>query len=501
MTDAAQVGDDAAAATDGRASRPHGEVEAGWNGFYRWGPPVLLGLGTLFAVVTAELMDSAAERLLAAVLVLLSALLQLVWSRYTRRHTQAHEARSRQRQAQTQTQPQTQPQTQTQTQTQTHATCQARKAGEAHQAGEYGRTREGGRTPAVAAPPSPRGAATYYWLRGALAFALTWLNPFFGLYATIGYFDVGRLVRRFRAQQLGLLFTAVTMAGSQSSGLPPRDAVHWVVFAGLFSVNALLVLLFSHFAGREAQRDEARATTIEQLERANARLERALTENAGLHAQLLLQAREAGIADERGRLAVEIHDTLAQGLTGIVTQLQATIDAPDPATATAHTTRALDLARESLGEARRSVHGLGPAALEHDELPCALRKTVDEWAKAHGVRAEFTVTGDVEPLHEEVAATLLRIAQEALTNTARHAAASRVGVTLSYMDDEVTLDVRDDGRGFAPHVPAPAPDARRGFGLGGMAARAERVAGTLEVESEPGQGTALSARLPLVRHV
>ena len=529
MTEAAQVGDDAATAddhaatvddvaatadhhaakaddhatADDRANRPHRDVETGRNGFYRWGPPVLLGLGTLFAVITAELMDSAAERLLAVVLVLLSALLQLVWSRYVHRHTQAHETQAHETQA-----PETRALETRAPETQEPAARQPREAGEAHRAGEYGRTREGGRTPSVAAPPSPRGAATYYWLRSALAFALTWLNPFFGLYAAIGYFDVGYLVRRFRAQQLGLLFAAVTIAGSQSSGLPPRDATHWVVFAGLFSVNALLVLLLSHFAGREAQRDEARATTIAQLERANARLERALTENSGLHAQLLLQAREAGIADERGRLAAEIHDTLAQGLTGIVTQLQATIDAPDPATAATHTSRALDLARESLGEARRSVHGLGPAALEHDELPCALRKTVEEWAGTHRVRAEFTVTGEVEPLHEEVAATLLRIAQEALANTARHAAASRVGVTLSYMDDEVTLDVRDDGRGFDPHPPAPAPDSpvpaaasRRGFGLGGMAARAERVAGTLEVESEPGQGTALSARLPLVRHV
>lgn len=466
MTDAAHGGD--GPTTLERPGLPHGDIEAGWNGFYRWGPHVLLALGTLFALVTVEITPSTTERVLVGVLVLLTALLQLGWSRYAHRHPTNR---------------------------------------------KYGRTEGDGRTSvSAAAPPSPRGAAAYYCLRSGFAFALCWLNPFFGIYAAIGYFDVGHLIRRFRAQRVGLLFTAVTIAGSQSSGLPPRDATHWVVFAGLFSVNSLLVLVLSHFAMRESQRDESRVATIAELERTNARLEQALTENAGLHAQLLLQAREAGIADERGRLAAEIHDTLAQGLTGIVTQLQATIDAPDPDTATTHTRRALDLAWESLGEARRSVHGLGPAALEHDELPCALRKTVEEWAGSHGVRAEFTVTGEVEPLHEEVAATLLRIAQEALANTARHAAASRVGVTLSYMDDEVTLDVRDDGRGFDPHAPArhapaPVPDApvpaaaaRRGFGLGGMAARAERVAGTLEVESEPGQGTALSARLPLVRH-
>ena len=99
----------------------------------------------------------------------------------------------------------------------------------------------------------------------------------------------------------------------------------------------------------------------------------------------------------------------------------------------------------------------------------------------------------------EVAATLLRIAQEALANTAKHAGATRAGVTLSYMGDEVTLDVRDDGRGFDPVAVVPR-SRTGGFGLAGMRARAERVAGAVAVESEPGQGTAISARVPLVRH-
>jgi signal transduction histidine kinase len=114
------------------------------------------------------------------------------------------------------------------------------------------------------------------------------------------------------------------------------------------------------------------------------------------------------------------------------------------------------------------------------------------------VRAEFTVTGTTEQLHDEVSATLLRIAQEALSNAARHARADRVGVTLSFMGDEVTLDVRDDGTGFDPAA-VPARTRTGGFGLDGMRARAERIAGSLTVESEPGHGTAVSARVPLVR--
>jgi signal transduction histidine kinase len=107
------------------------------------------------------------------------------------------------------------------------------------------------------------------------------------------------------------------------------------------------------------------------------------------------------------------------------------------------------------------------------------------------VPAAVTATGVPRPLHPEIESTVLRVTQEALSNVDKHAAAGRVGLTLSYMDDEVTLDVRDDGVGF---VPAPGP----GFGLPGMRRRVQRLAGTLHVESEPGGGTAISAALPAV---
>ncbi|CAL9589158.1 hypothetical protein SUDANB176_05197 [Streptomyces sp. enrichment culture] len=345
--------------------------------------------------------------------------------------------------------------------------------------------------------PSPAGTA-YFVLRTAISFALTWMNPLFAFHAVVGYFGSERLVPRWLVAP-GLLVTAVTVAGSQSGGLPPRDRTGWMVFGAVLAVNVALLLLFAHLATLEEDRARTQAATIAELERTNAALQQALDENAALHAQLLVQAREAGVADERRRLAAEIHDTIAQGLTGIIAQLQVVASAPDPEVARAHVVRATDLARESLGEARRSVHNLAPVALDRDGLPEALQKTVTEWGERTGVRADFTVTGTVEPLHEEVAATLLRIAQEALSNTARHAKAARVGVTLSHIGDEVTLDIRDDGRGFDPRV-RPARTGTGGFGLDGMRARAERIAGSLTVESEPGLGTAVSARVPLVRH-
>lgn len=352
-----------------------------------------------------------------------------------------------------------------------------------------------GRAMGTRAQPSCRGAV-YYWLRWAIAFTGALINPFFAFYAAAGYFDAARLLPR-RTVKPGLFASAVILAGSQSGGLLPDDPGQWALFGGLLAVNMALVAVMSHFDAQEQERAHAQAAAIQELERTNAALQAALDENAALHAQLLVQAREAGVADERRRLAAEIHDTIAQGLTGIIAQLQVVTGTADEAVAREHLDRAAALARHSLGEARRSVHNLAPVALEHDSLPEALKKTVVEWAERTGVRAGFTVTGTAVPLHDELESTLLRIVQEALSNAARHAAAARLGVTLSYMDGEVTLDVRDDGRGFDP-LALPARTGAGGFGLDGMRARAERVAGALTVESEPGQGTAVSARVPLV---
>ncbi|MFF0472906.1 sensor histidine kinase [Streptomyces sp. NPDC004284] len=347
--------------------------------------------------------------------------------------------------------------------------------------------------PGVVRIPGAPGPAsvTYFVLRTALGFTLTWVSPFFAVFACVGYFDAFHLLPpRPAYARAGLLAVALTLGGSQSGGLPPRSTVQWAAFGGLFALNACLALGLAHLGGKEIEK----AAT---LARTNARLEQALAENAALQAQLLVQAREAGVADERRRLAAEIHDTIAQGLTGVIAQLQVVSMATDPEVARVHLGRAADLARHSLGEARRSVRNLGPVALEHDDLPEALRKTVADWAERTGVDTRFTVTGTEAPLHDEVAATLLRIAQEALSNAARHSGAGRAGVTLSYMGDEITLDVRDDGRGFDPLARPERGGDGGGFGLDGMRARAERLAGTVTVETAPGEGTAISARVPL----
>ena len=134
------------------------------------------------------------------------------------------------------------------------------------------------------------------------------------------------------------------------------------------------------------QKNDERKRALTELSKANRRLEETLAENAGLHEQLLTQAREAGVLDERHRMAREIHDTLAQGLAGIITQLQAAEQAEhEPVEWRRHFGAAIGLARESLSEARRSVHALRPEPLETARLGEALTDVAGRWSALHGV--------------------------------------------------------------------------------------------------------------------
>lgn len=214
-------------------------------------------------------------------------------------------------------------------------------------------------------------------------------------------------------------------------------------------------------------------------------------------ARLFARSVDMGAVEERNRLAREIHDTLAQGLAGLVAQLQAARSA-GLADRERHLDTASELARSTLVEARRSVQALRPEPLEAARLPDALAAVAGCWSEVSGVPATVTTTGTARQLHPEVEITLLRTGQEALANVGKHAGASRVGVTLSYMEDVVTLDVRDDGIGFDPAgLPEEAADGS-GFGLTGMRQRVARVAGRLEIESAPGEGTAVSATVPAI---
>lgn len=305
----------------------------------------------------------------------------------------------------------------------------------------------------------------------------------FLLFTVTGFFHAFQL-RPWPVGVVGVLATSVVL-NTMTMGVPLPTLPSLGTYLGVITVQTASVGLGVALVEKTTEQHRRRKEMI-------ARLEATLAENAGLHAQLLAQAREAGVVDERQRMAGEIHDTLAQGLTGIITQVQAAQRVWHSSDqAREHVDRALGLARESLAEARRSVQALRPGQLEEAHLPEALDDLVRRWAQDGGVAVRFDVTGDPVPLSPVVEVALFRVAQEALHNVTRHAHAARVGLALSYLTDEVLLDVRDDGQGIDLDG-----HQGQGFGLRSMAQRVRGVGGALEIESSPGEGTAISVRVP-----
>ncbi|MFJ6197521.1 sensor histidine kinase [Micromonospora sp. NPDC092111] len=228
------------------------------------------------------------------------------------------------------------------------------------------------------------------------------------------------------------------------------------------------------------------------LYRESERRRRLIEQLTATRADLAAAEHTAGVLGERERLAREIHDTLAQGLSSIQLLLRAAQRAmPERAdVAAGHVEQARRAAQDNLAEARRFVHALSPPALDARSLPDALRRlcaaTTDRCAPA----VRFRLDGVPVPLPTTHEVALLRIAQSALANAVRHARAGRVELTLSYMGPRVALDVVDDGVGFDP------AGRGAGFGLAAMRSRAAELGGTLAVETTPGQGTAVAVSVP-----
>ena len=338
------------------------------------------------------------------------------------------------------------------------------------------------------------------------------LSPWFGFFTFTGYFWVAEFPHA-SWRVLAVVAVAVLTGSSEAGGF--ATAAHGTggaaFYAGVVGVNVLIAgsLTLSGWLG--AVQHQRRGELVEELSSANERLKTTLAENAELHQRLLEQARENGVRDERQRMAREIHDTLAQGLAGIITQLQAAAEAAsDSVEHRRHHEAAMGLARDSLTEARRSVHALRPMPLEGGSpegarLPGALSDVAARWSALHRVPVEVATTGASRALPADWEVALLRMAQEGLANVGKHAAASHAWLTLSYMEDVIVLDVSDDGCGFDASVSASEPEtadvSAGGFGLTAMRQRVEALGGKLEVESSPGSGTTISASVPAPRSV
>ncbi|MGA5195333.1 sensor histidine kinase [Streptomyces exfoliatus] len=332
---------------------------------------------------------------------------------------------------------------------------------------------------------SRRGAAVWLGVLGASWLVLLWLTPEALWVAFPLYFVQLHLLPARWSLPVVALTAGAAILSYVGHGAPLNPGV----FIGplLGAAVAVATVLGYQALYRESER---RRRLIEEL--------------LATRAELAAAERHAGTLAERERLAREIHDTLAQGLSSIQLLLRAAERALPPGSpASGHIERARQAAQDNLAEARRFVRALSPPDLEHGSLAAALERLCEPGAGSDalgpggaGPRVRFSVSGTPVELPTPYEVALLRIAQSALANTVRHAGASRAEITLSFMDASVTLDVVDDGKGFDPaSVGRPSSDG--GFGLPAMRSRAESLGGTFTVESAPGQGTAVAVSLPL----
>lgn len=305
------------------------------------------------------------------------------------------------------------------------------------------------------------------------------VNPFACIYAFVGYLDAERMMHG-RWGAASVVVTGVIIAIGQSGGVPGIMALP-SLFIGLLAVNVAIASAMMWLSRRRELEARQREEAAEQLAALHRR-------NLALQADLVDQARRAGVAAERSRLSREIHDTVAQGLVGVIAQLESVPDSADPAVRH-RVDRAEESARDCLAEARRAVRALASPLLDEGDLVLALHGLVDRWSRDTGMIADLHVEGEL-PTTPPRADALLRVAQEALANVSRHADAERVRLTLTVHTDELRIDVRDDGQGFDPAT------VRRGHGLTGMAQRMAEAGGSWGLETMPGHGCTVSAAVP-----
>jgi signal transduction histidine kinase len=324
---------------------------------------------------------------------------------------------------------------------------------------------------------------------GLWAFLLAGSADFAWLAFPIFFLHLHLLPRRAALPAIALMTAAVAASQWAASGAPVPHAAAVVgpVLGAVFSVITGLAYAALY---REAENQR-----------------RAADELRGTREELARSQHEAGVLAERERLAREIHDTLAQGLSSIVLLGRAaekSLTDGDTATASERVALVQQTAADNLAEARSFVRGLSSPQLEGSTLVEALRRlcgTTETGAAAAGValRCRLEVDGEPQELPQPVRVTLLRAAQASLANVREHARAATAVVTLAFLGSEVTMDIYDDGTGFDPAAAAGAADAAdgSGFGLRSLRERVAALNGSLAVESAPGEGTVVAIRLPL----
>jgi signal transduction histidine kinase len=318
----------------------------------------------------------------------------------------------------------------------------------------------------------------YVWITVVVVLwvALSLVAPSFAWTAVPVAFAVLQVLPFAYAVTVVVAMTAVVSVGWSRI----IDEVDPTVVVGPVGI-ALVTVLSYRALEREAR---TRQTLIDELTDAQA--------------DLAAAQRRSGALAERTRLSREIHDSVGQGLSSITLLLSAAEQDWDrrPAVAREHVATAGVAAREGLDEVRRVVRDLAPAGLEDDATGDALTAALERVADgAHGLDVQVRVHGAPLAVDPAVASALVRSARGAVANVVEHADAARAVVSLTFLSDEVRLDVRDDGHGFDPARPGARGD--RGHGLDGIRERASGLGGSAAVESAPGEGTTVTVRFPL----
>jgi signal transduction histidine kinase len=309
------------------------------------------------------------------------------------------------------------------------------------------------------------------------------------------------LAHTFQGQTAGM-FLLLLLVGQSVQVLPPPWAMVVCLPVGTVLMGHGLLMsptVSWGYAAREATVMLVATVITFVVSRIAANERRARSELAAANQRLRTYAAQAealATTQERNRLAREIHDTLAQGFTGIALQLEAIDSALTGGrldVAAQRLGQARSLAREGLAEARRSVQALRPRALEQQSLTEALPNAVRSLTAGSALAVRVETPDNAPVLAPDVEADLLRIAQEAVTNVVKHADASTLTVRLGWDGDCLELRVRDDGRGLSAATSDAAEPS--GFGMTAMRERVERHGGTLRVSSFPGVGSEVVAAI------
>lgn len=329
----------------------------------------------------------------------------------------------------------------------------------------------------------PRWIPWYIILQGAIAFGISWLSGGIAMIFALFMGLIGEAVGLLRLTRWGFLAAAYYLILAIINFLlitDLRTLGGWLL--GAIPLLLFVVIYVTLYMRQNEARDQAQ-TLLGELEVANQQL-----------SEYAAQVEDLTIIAERQRLARDLHDTLSQGLAGLILQLEA-VDAHLKNDRTVRATEILEQsmehARETLAAARRTIRDLRENSREYPDLKGAIQEEVNRFENATGISCQlkFLVKDEVSDKIDEF---IMRIISETLTNIARHASARQVSLDLIQENNRLKIEIKDDGRGFDP-----AKVGSGHYGLIGMRERTRLVGGSMMIESIPDQGTLLKFEIPV----